>query len=124
MKWSDKISKIDIIKKIKASLSSLSTKFIYSLLLLFYAYKNDGTPVWAKNIILGAIAYFISPIDSIPDLTPFIGFTDDFGVISFGLVTIACYIDDGVRSQALESTNLIVGNPINPEDIKEVDLWL
>lgn len=80
---------------------NLGQKIVYSILLLVYAYKRSDTPSWAKNIIIGAIGYFISPIDSIPDLTPILGLTDDIGVLSFGLVSIACYINDDVREKAL-----------------------
>lgn len=34
-----------------------------------------------KALIVGALLYFINPLDLIPDITPFIGFTDDFGVV-------------------------------------------
>lgn len=81
---------------------SLGQKLVYSILLLFYAYRRSDTPSWAKNIIIGSIAYLLSPIDSIPDLTPFLGLTDDIGVLSFGLVSIACYINDEVRQTARE----------------------
>ena len=50
--------------------------------------------------MLGAIGYLISPFDSLPDLTPFVGYTDDLGVLSFALVTVACYINDDVRDKA------------------------
>lgn len=80
---------------------TLGQRLVYSILLLFYAYNRSETPGWAKNIVIGAFAYFLSPLDSIPDLTPFLGLTDDIGVLSFGLVSIACYIDDGVREKAL-----------------------
>lgn len=82
----------------------MGVKLVYSALLLFHAYKSKATPKWAKNIIIGALAYFVSPIDGIPDLSPFLGFTDDMGVLTFGLVTIACYIDKEVRDKA--KTNL------------------
>ena len=80
---------------------TLGQKLVYSILLLYFAYNRSDTPAWAKNIIIGAIGYFLSPIDSIPDLTPFLGLTDDIGVLSFGLVSIACYINDEVREKAL-----------------------
>ena len=89
-----------IFKFITVHLKSLSVRLIYSILLMMYAYNAERTPAWARRIILGAVAYLLSPIDSIPDLTPFIGFTDDLGVISFGLVAIACYIDQDVRIAA------------------------
>lgn len=37
-----------------------------------------------KAIIVGALLYFINPFDLLPDITPFLGFIDDMGVI--GLV--------------------------------------
>ncbi len=37
-----------------------------------------------KALVIGALLYFINPIDAIPDLTPYLGFIDDIGVI--GLV--------------------------------------
>jgi len=76
-------------------------KSVYAALLLFFAYRRSETPKWAKNIIIGALGYLLAPIDVIPDLTPFLGFTDDFGIMLFGLVTIACYINDDVRSVAV-----------------------
>lgn len=32
-------------------------------------------------MITGAILYFVSPLDSIPDLIPVLGFTDDVGIL-------------------------------------------
>lgn len=78
----------------------LGSKLIYSALLMFYAYKRSETPIWAKNIILGSLGYLISPIDLLPDLTPVLGYTDDFGVLSFGIVTIASYINEETKENA------------------------
>ncbi len=86
--------------KIKSYARQAGQKVIYSCLLLFYAYRRSETPSWAKNIVLGTLGYFLAPIDAIPDLTPLIGYTDDLGVLSFGLVTVAAYINDEVRNQA------------------------
>jgi uncharacterized membrane protein YkvA (DUF1232 family) len=87
---------------IVGNLRQLSAKVVYTVLLLYYAFHKKETPAWAKRIIVGSIAYFLTPIDAVPDLTPFFGYTDDWGVLSFGLVTIACYIDDQVRSASKE----------------------
>jgi len=87
-------------KKLKYFSQKAGIRIGYASLLMYYAYSRRETPLWAKNIILGSIAYFISPIDAVPDLTPFLGYTDDWGILSFGLVTIAAYIDDEVRGKA------------------------
>lgn len=34
-----------------------------------------------KALVIGALIYFINPIDVIPDITPFLGFTDDLGIV-------------------------------------------
>lgn len=85
-------------------------QLLYSSLLMIFAYKSPNTPKWAKRIILGAFAYLISPIDTIPDLTPVLGFTDDLSVITFSLVTVACYIDKNIRDTAKVKLASIIKN--------------
>lgn len=101
-KYRKQFSKEKLAQKINETFGKLGQKFIYSVLLLYYAYGNTNTPSWAKNVIIGALGYFLSPIDAIPDLSPFLGYTDDLGILSFGLVTIACYINTDVRNKAEE----------------------
>jgi len=109
-----------LFSKITIYFNELNQKAVYSILLLFYAFKRSDTPVWAKNIVIGALGYFISPIDSIPDLTPFLGFTDDLGVLSFGLVMVACYINNEVRVKAKKAMGKFFSN-VNEAIILEVD---
>lgn len=46
-------------------------------------YMRDPYVSWhRKAIVVGALVYFISPIDTIPDLTPLFGYLDDLGVIT------------------------------------------
>lgn len=126
LKWNDKKSKLNpsqIWSWIDRYTGTLGQKLVYSILLLYYAYKRSDTPSWAKNIIIGAFAYFVSPIDSIPDLTPFLGLTDDIGVLSFGLVSIACYINDDVREKALKQLHSFF-TEIDEESITSVNQTL
>jgi uncharacterized membrane protein YkvA (DUF1232 family) len=60
------------------------------------------------------------PFDALPDLTPIIGYTDDLGVLSFGLVTIAAYVNDEVRIKARLKLRDWFGE-INAEELSEVD---
>ena len=99
-----------LIHFIKDKTKQLSQSLVYSVLLMYYAFNSCETPLFAKNIILGILGYFLAPIDSIPDFTPLFGFTDDLGVISFGLVSIACYIDGGVREKAINKMNWLYKN--------------
>lgn len=112
-----------LFKFLSARLKAIGVKLTYSALLLYYAYERKDTPQWAKSIILGSLAYLVSPIDAIPDLTPFLGFTDDLGVLSFGLVTIACYIDNEVRENAKVKVYKLF-KKVDEEDLLEVDARL
>ena len=48
-----------------------------------YNYFSDKDVSWyRKSIVAGALIYFISPIDAIPDLAPLLGYMDDLGVIA------------------------------------------
>lgn len=78
----------------------LGLQVSYAGLLLVYAYQRKETPRWAKRIVLGALAYLLSPVDLIPDLTPLLGYTDDLGMIIASLGSIAMHIDEEVRFKA------------------------
>ena len=48
-----------------------------------YNFMKDPIVRWhRKAIVVAALIYFIVPLDTIPDLTPFFGYLDDLGVIS------------------------------------------
>jgi len=67
---------------------------------LYFAAHGPNTPVWAKATIVGALGYFISPIDAIPDLVPVVGYSDDLGVLVLAAATCAAYITPEVKEQA------------------------
>lgn len=110
-------------KKLSKFGASLGQKTVYSALLLYFAYRRNETPYWAKNIVLGTLGYLISPIDFIPDLSPIIGFTDDVSLLAFGLVTISCFVNLDVRRQAKEQLARWFSN-IDDDVIAEVDAQL
>lgn len=57
-------------------------------------------PKWARRVIYGALGYFVLPLDAIPDLAPLVGYTDDLGVMTAALATVAFAITDDVKAQA------------------------
>jgi uncharacterized membrane protein YkvA (DUF1232 family) len=67
---------------------------------LYYAAQRPDTPLWARTVIYGALAYFISPLDAIPDITPVVGYVDDLATLAAAVVTVGLYIDDAVRERA------------------------
>jgi uncharacterized membrane protein YkvA (DUF1232 family) len=116
----DRFSESGFWQKIHRYARQAGIKTVYSALLLFYAYRRKETPKWAKTIVLGTLGYFISPIDFLPDLSPIIGYTDDIGWLSFGLVTIASYINTEVRENARERLKKWFGE-YDPKELEGVD---
>ena len=98
-----------ILKKIGRFFYAMGQQTVYSVLLMVYAFRRKDAPGWAKRIIIGALGYVLTPIDAIPDLTPLIGYTDDLGVLSFGLVAIASYINLDVRIEARRGVKALFG---------------
>ena len=70
------------------------------MLWLYYASRRPDVPRWAKLTIYAALAYFILPLDAIPDFAPLAGYSDDLGALSAALLTVAHYIDDEVKEKA------------------------
>lgn len=119
-KYKGRFSEIKLWSKLKRFARQAGVKTVYTVLLLFYAYKRKDTPGWAKKLIIGVLGYFLAPIDAIPDLTPFIGLTDDFSLLSVGLVTIAGYVNKEVKEQAREKLKAVFGE-YDPNELVEID---
>ena len=106
-----------ILQYIKSKANSLGQSLAYSVFLMYYTWKNPDTPAWAQRIIMGAIAYLLAPIDAIPDLTPFIGFTDDLSILSVSLMAIAYYVNEEVKIKAKEA----MGRHFKTVDVKSIE---
>lgn len=70
---------------------------------LYYAAQDSATPVWAKTTMYGALGYFVSPIDAIPDLTPIVGYSDDLGVLAAAVAAVAASIKPEHVEQAKQT---------------------
>lgn len=67
---------------------------------LYFVLKRPDVPFWAKSTIIGALGYFISPLDAIPDFIAGVGYTDDASVLAAALVAVSIYIDEDIKRQA------------------------
>jgi uncharacterized membrane protein YkvA (DUF1232 family) len=56
---------------------------------LIRAIKSPRTSLKSKAIAAGALIYFISPIDLIPDHIPVVGYLDDLAVLSLAVNSLA-----------------------------------
>ena len=91
----------DFWEKIKKFAKKAGYELIEKALILYYVAIDEETPNRVKGIIFGALGYFISPLDIIPDITP-IGFTDDLGVLIGTIALVGMHIKDKHKIQAKE----------------------
>jgi len=56
---------------------------------MYYALRDSKTPLKVKALLGAALAYFIMPVDLIPDWIVGIGFTDDLAVVMMVLRQLA-----------------------------------
>ena len=64
--------------------------------LLFRLLKDGRVPLAEKALFAAAIVYFISPLDFIPDVLPFVGQIDDLYLIALTLVRLVSRTDERV----------------------------
>jgi uncharacterized membrane protein YkvA (DUF1232 family) len=56
--------------------------FAEDLVAGYYCAFDRETPRHVQIALLGALAYFILPVDIVPDMLPMVGFTDDAAILA------------------------------------------
>jgi uncharacterized membrane protein YkvA (DUF1232 family) len=74
--------------------------FARQVISVWYSARDPETPMAAKGIMLGGLAYFVLPVDAIPDVFAGIGFTDDAAVIAALIATLGTHIKRRHKDQA------------------------
>lgn len=109
-----------LIDKLFSSFKQVGNEAIYQALVLYYTLQSPNTPAWCKTVVLGSLGYFISLIDGIPDLTPFLGYTDDISVMAATIAAISTHITSEIRTQAKQRQAQLFGkNATDTPDDKE-----
>ena len=81
-------------EKLKKYAESAGESVLEPALKMYYSATDADTPAWAKTVMIGALGYFISPIDAIPDIVPLVGYSDDLGALAAALATTAAHIKE------------------------------
>jgi uncharacterized membrane protein YkvA (DUF1232 family) len=66
--------------------------FAEDLLAAYYCAFDRDTPFTVKATLIGALAYFVLPLDAIPDWIPVIGYSDDAAVLAAAIKLAANHI--------------------------------
>ena len=88
--------------------------FAEDLLSAYYCAFDRQTPLHVRAILLGALAYFVLPMDGVPDFLPLLGFTDDAAVLAGAMKMVI----DNIRPEHREAARRKLGSD---EDLQEED---
>jgi uncharacterized membrane protein YkvA (DUF1232 family) len=77
--------------------------FAEDLLTAYYCAFDRATPSHVRFALIAALAYFISPLDILPDFLPMIGLTDDAAVLAGAVKLVLGNIKPEHRDAARET---------------------
>ena len=95
--------KRDFWDKLKRVLSRIP--FAEDLIAAYYCAMDSQTPTKVRVVLLGALAYFIMPLDIIPDFILGVGYTDDAAILAAAISTVAAHITPKHRDAAKQALN-------------------
>ena len=102
-KYENEFTEDSFWEKIKNFAKAAGETVLEPALKLYYSAQDSDTPTWAKTTVYGALGYFVSPIDAIPDITPIVGYADDLGVLVAATAAVAAYIKKEHGEKAKET---------------------
>lgn len=91
----------------KVARTAARIPFAKQVVSVWYAARDPETPMAAKGIMMGALAYFVLPFDAIPDVLAGIGFTDDAAVITAVIATLGANIRTRHRDAAQKALDRV-----------------
>lgn len=120
-------------KKLKKVAQKAGRKAVYYVLVLYYVSRDPAVPTKLKIKVLGALGYFILPLDFIPDAILGLGFTDDFLALAWAIFKMRKYITPEIKEKARQrmrewfgsEEGEVAGMPIphvNPNDPRIIDV--
>ena len=77
--------------------------FAEDLLTAYYCAFDRNTPTHVRVALIGALLYFISPFDLMPDMLPIVGLTDDAAVLAGAIKLVWDQIKPEHRDAAREA---------------------
>ncbi|MGI9450785.1 MAG: YkvA family protein [Geminicoccaceae bacterium] len=77
-------------KKLRRVLARIP--FAEDLVAAYYCATDSETPAYVRAVLLGAVAYFILPVDIVPDFLAGLGFTDDASVLAAAVAAVGRHL--------------------------------
>lgn len=86
--------------------------FAEDLAAAWFCVADPATPARVKVLLIGALAYFVLPFDTIPDFIAGFGFTDDAAVLAMAIRLVSGNLKEAHYEKARAALHL----PQKPKD--------
>lgn len=77
--------------------------FMEDVVAAYYCALDNKTPPRVRGTLMAALAYFVLPLDMIPDFIAGFGFTDDIAVLTAAITALKAHIRPAHRQAAHEA---------------------
>ena len=74
--------------------------FAEDLAAAYFCAVDPSTPGRVKGVLFAALAYFVIPVDAIPDWVAGLGFTDDAAVLALAIGMVSRHLTAAHRARA------------------------
>jgi uncharacterized membrane protein YkvA (DUF1232 family) len=86
-----------------AKMAARNVPFMDEVVAAYYCALDAKTPWRVRGTLLAALAYFVLPLDSLPDFLVGVGFTDDIAVLTAAITAIRGHITPAHRAAARQA---------------------
>jgi len=76
--------------------------FASDLVAAYFCAVDRRTPHHVRLVLFAALAYFVMPLDGLPDVMPMLGFADDAAVLAGAIKLVSSHIKPAHRDRAHE----------------------
>ena len=96
-----------------ASANAQASRFAEDLAAAYFCAIDAATPLRVKGMLLAALAYFVMPLDVIPDFVAGLGFTDDAAVLAMAIGAVSRHLKPEHHARARAALGLPQSAPVH-----------
>jgi uncharacterized membrane protein YkvA (DUF1232 family) len=89
--------------------------FADELVAAYFCALDPATPHRVRGVLLAALAYFVLPLDAVPDILAGIGFSDDVTILVAAISTVRAHITPVHREAARRA---LADDPARPRGFR------
>ncbi|WP_080905340.1 YkvA family protein [Parabacteroides sp. Marseille-P3160] len=97
--------------KVRRIAQKVGGELLRPVLQLFYMLQDSDVSLKHKAYIVGALGYFIMPVDILPDFIAVLGFTDDLAVMTLLLKELKDNLTLDIKERADRKLKELLRNP-------------